>query len=432
MVEREYPSWQPGTWGPRRCLGMTRGWDPTISVYGRSRRHPLRIVVLWHVLAGCASSTARVAGPANVLVQEGRGVAGEPAGATRGTGIQQLSIAASHECAVVGAGRVLCRGLNDYGQLGSVENVSPSLVARVAAVDRVRDVFTNDFGTVAVRDDGTVWAWGGADSGVLGPDPVTDRCRDRPCVRRPRGIPGVSNVEAVVGNTYGMCALTHDDRSVWCWGRTVGLAADRSDTPRRIDGLGDVRDLIVQGELFMARRVDGSVAIRQGADIVPTHIPPAWRIAPGAASHVCAWTPEGAAWCWGDNRDGQVGVGETSLEVREPRRLELDGVRSIARTDAHACAVRTDGSVWCWGANAAGQCGADPNENEECPRRPAQRRCVVRPRRVDGVTRVERVFVGSSTTCALRDDGSLWCWGARQGYAARPDAGWSVDGMRWP
>ena len=66
----------------------------------------------------------------------------------------------------------------------------------------------------------------------------------------------------------------------------------------------------------------------------------------------------------------------------------------------HTCAVRTDGSLWCWGDNFYGQLGQGNRTN-----RPA-------PTRVGADTGWAVVSLGANRSCALRGDQSLWCWGS--------------------
>jgi alpha-tubulin suppressor-like RCC1 family protein len=72
----------------------------------------------------------------------------------------------------------------------------------------------------------------------------------------------------------------------------------------------------------------------------------------------CALAPNGAAWCWGRNDAGQLGV-DSDDEYR-PYASEVKGGHSfveIAAGARHACAVTIDGSVYCWGDNTLGQLG---------------------------------------------------------------------------
>jgi alpha-tubulin suppressor-like RCC1 family protein len=82
----------------------------------------------------------------------------------------------------------------------------------------------------------------------------------------------------------------------------------------------------------------------------------------------------------------------------------LTGVAQIAVSPAsgHACAVKTDGSLWCWGANTFGQCG-QPTATDPVPT-PAQVTALGND--------VAQVSVGAGNACAIKkSDGSVVCWG---------------------
>src|SRR5262245_53116359 len=65
--------------------------------------------------------------------------------------------------------------------------------------------------------------------------------------------------------------------------------------------------------------------------------------------------------------------------------------------DAHACAVRNDGSLWCWGANSLGQIGDGT--------------VVDRPLPTHVMDSVQDVSAGMNDTCVLKTDHTVWCWG---------------------
>jgi alpha-tubulin suppressor-like RCC1 family protein len=70
----------------------------------------------------------------------------------------------------------------------------------------------------------------------------------------------------------------------------------------------------------------------------------------------------------------------------------------------HTCARKDDGTVWCWGANESGQVGD--------PMTAPSRHAVAQVMGLDGMNL--DVFAGAATTCVRRTDGAAWCWGANQ------------------
>src|SRR5262249_27498689 len=74
----------------------------------------------------------------------------------------------------------------------------------------------------------------------------------------------------------------------------------------------------------------------------------------------CGRRAGGHLWCWGDNRNGQLGIG-SRVESNVP--VEVGGAHEwslvAAATNHFACGLDTAGAVWCWGANLEGELGDD-------------------------------------------------------------------------
>jgi alpha-tubulin suppressor-like RCC1 family protein len=63
--------------------------------------------------------------------------------------------------------------------------------------------------------------------------------------------------------------------------------------------------------------------------------------------------------CWGSNVAGQLGTGNTDLGFSSSVAsvTNLTNVTSVAAGASHACALLANGAVYCWGANRSGQLG---------------------------------------------------------------------------
>lgn len=72
---------------------------------------------------------------------------------------------------------------------------------------------------------------------------------------------------------------------------------------------------------------------------------------------------------------------------------------AVAAGNRHTCAVRSDGTVWCWGRNNEGQLGDGTTNNR------------ARPVAVATLTDIAAIGLGSQHSCALRRDGTIACWG---------------------
>jgi alpha-tubulin suppressor-like RCC1 family protein len=123
----------------------------------------------------------------------------------------------------------------------------------------------------------------------------------------------------------------------------------------------------------------------------------------------CARRLDGTAWCWGSGR--RLGGGDAAGEVDQPHPRQvrtaggvLDGVVQVSAGATHACAVRVDGSVWCWGAGDTGQLGDGAA---------VEQRFAAPVRRSDGsaLDGASLVAAGAGFSCAARATG-VWCWGS--------------------
>lgn len=135
---------------------------------------------------------------------------------------------------------------------------------------------------------------------------------------------------------------------------------------------------------------------------------PATEIGSGR-EHSCALTEIGAVYCWGDNQFGQLGDG-TTLTSSVPRRVLGSSVnRKVSQVSVGwttSCAVLESGAIRCWGNNDSGQLGiADSSQ--------AYSSTWVAPY---GFSKsgARQVSVGQTSTCAVRVDGVLFCWGKDQ------------------
>ena len=92
--------------------------------------------------------------------------------------------------------------------------------------------------------------------------------------------------------------------------------------------------------------------------------------------HSCAVKTDGTVWCWGGASDGEVGDGTTGdanflrltpVQVVDGGGGFLTGVKAVTANWYTTCALKTDGTVWCWGYDGFGQLGDGTQENRAVP-----------------------------------------------------------------
>ncbi|MBI4701417.1 MAG: hypothetical protein HY744_09695 [Deltaproteobacteria bacterium] len=116
----------------------------------------------------------------------------------------------------------------------------------------------------------------------------------------------------------------------------------------------------------------------------------------------------GRLMCWGDNEQGQVGKGDVGGLVAVPTAVaSLDTYVEVSAGRRHCCAVRWDGTAWCWGANEHGQLGDGSKITALVPR-PVK---YLYGQQVAPLGHVANLALGATHTCA-GDGLGLRCWGA--------------------
>jgi alpha-tubulin suppressor-like RCC1 family protein len=133
-------------------------------------------------------------------------------------------------------------------------------------------------------------------------------------------------------------------------------------------------------------------------------------------STTCAIKKDGSLWCWGSNNDGQLGVGvapqysDPNPHCGAPAAVTALGntVTDVALGANHACAVKKDGSLYCWGAADQQQLGTGTAATQTCELASA---CESSPVQVTALgNTVIGVEAAGSHTCARTSSG-VFCWG---------------------
>jgi alpha-tubulin suppressor-like RCC1 family protein len=306
-----------------------------------------------------------------------------------------------HSLALMGDGTVQAWGSNWRGQLGDGTTAIRKARVTVSGLTGAVALSVGQMHSLAVREDGTVWAWGDNFWGQLGNG-------TRQPQLTPIQVPGLTNVAAIEAGNYAAFAL-REDGTVWGWGSNFageqgdGGQSSSRPSPGQITGLSEVVAL----SHGVALREDGSVWSwgnntlgelgngTQGGIHLPQKVRGVQKgVALAAAgTHSLVLRQNGALWAWGYNGWGMVGTGTSQRDV-PVRALKLKDVQSMASHELHMLAVQEDGSVWAWGSLQGDGIGIQAT-----------------PSRVHGIKKAQAVAAGAMHSLALRRDGTVWSWG---------------------
>lgn len=327
--------------------------------------------------------------------------------------VVSLAVGPSHSVALKRDGTVWSWGSNDWGMLGDGTRVSRATPVRVPGLDQVVAVSAGYAQTLAVKADGTVWAWG---------DDRYTRISDGPAPLphlTPVQVAGLSGVVAVSTTVYHALALKADG-TVWAWGHNeFGQLGDGTTTDRRtplaVPGLTGVVAVATGAYHSLALKADGTVW-RWGYTQGPEG-PNGWTYTQNetpeqvagltgvvaiaaAANYSLALKSDGTLWGWGQNNEGQLGDRSVTLRMTPVQVQRLDNVVSMSAGLMHAAAVKADGTLWVWGSNDEGQLG-DAAANH-----------VLVPVQMPDFSGARAVAAGRWHSGVLKADGTVWSWGA--------------------
>lgn len=170
---------------------------------------------------------------------------------------------------------------------------------------------------------------------------------------------------------------------------------------------------ILDGNLYCwGSNLDGQLGQAPDEDMPDVPLPTAvdssqgWIDVACGAKHTCGLNLAGDVYCWGSNLDGQLGDDSTQPHYR-PEQVELDlPAERLWSGSHHTCALLGGGAVYCWGRNSFGQLGqGDEADMDSYAPRP------VRLGRPDQV--FKEGFAGTQHTCVVALEGgmNLWCTG---------------------
>jgi RHS repeat-associated protein len=316
-----------------------------------------------------------------------------PGGSGMLSGIVQVSPGAEHELALKSDGTVWAWGDNADGELGAPSSDTCTISGTTYACSRtpiqvqgpggsgfltgVIAVAGGQWHSLALKSDGTVWAWGYNGVNELGDGTTTSRSTPVQ-VLGPGGTGVLSGVTAIGASGYWSSALKSDG-TVWAWGTASGVTLTT---------------------LTEAPAPNGSPATNITA------------LALGH-DHALLLKNDGTLLSGGSNTEGQLGDGastpsDTTVVVVGPGGTgSLSGITAISAGYAHSLALKNDGTVWSWGSDAYGQLGYDTSNlcgTDLCMTTPGQIASL------SNITSISAGYVHSTAVTASRQASTTYAY----------------------
>src|SRR3989337_2563490 len=257
-------------------------------------------------------------------------------------GVVAITAGRSTGAALKNDGTVWTWGENTYGTLGdgntnvSLTSGSSATPVRVIGLTDIVSIALKRSHILALKSDGTVWAWGHNRDGQFGNNTATGDANSPGPI--PVQVSDLTDPDATIATGYWHSMALNSDGTVWTWGdNEAGELCDgtliNQLIPEKITGLYDLS--AIEGGEYQ------TIALKRN----------------------------GTVWMCGNNSAGQLGIGAATEESINPpvQVIGLTNVFAITSGKYFSIALKGDGTIWTWGVNNKGQLGDETITNRASP-----------------------------------------------------------------
>jgi alpha-tubulin suppressor-like RCC1 family protein len=334
-----------------------------------------------------------------------------------------IACGGDHTLALQADGSLWAWGGNASGQLGDgsgTQRLSPVQVDLLA--NDWTAVAAGDSHSLALKADGTLWAWGANASGQLGTGSLTSS-------NAPVQVGTDSDWAAIRAGALHSLALKRSG-TLWVFGANGnGQIGNNSNAAQSAPvqltspaAIGSMTAVAGGATHSLAMKANGEIyawgdngsgqfgnAGNSGSQALTPQLvatdAPGWVAGEPGNQYTVARRSNGTLWSWGDNSNGQLGDGSTTQRTAPVMIGTASNWAAHSAGFSHVVALRADGTLWSWGDNANGQLGSGNTNPSLLPIQ------IIGTQPVSAANDWAAVSAGDFHTLALKADGTLWSWG---------------------
>lgn len=278
----------------------------------------------------------------------------------------EVSAGLHHALLLKSNGTLWAWGSNQYGEIGNNSTDPSYSPVQILPGTLWKEISASRwYSSMAIKSDGTLWAWGNNDYGKLGIGSTMPK-------NIPTQIGSETNWAKIsAGNTH--CLAIKADGSLYAWG---------------YDSFGELGDGLSQTEYHSPKRIGNKNN---------------WIYVSAGSQHSMGIQSDGTLWAWGANVNGELGLDDTDNRF-EPTQVGTDkDWKQVCIGLFHTLAIKKDGSLWAWGDNQYGKLGNGGTDPSHVP---------IRIGLENDWKQVS--CMNGKVSLALKNNGTVWGWGLNQ------------------
>ena len=325
----------------------------------------------------------------------------------------QISAGDFHTLAIKTDGTLWAWGYNQFGEVGDGTIIYKNLPTQIGTDNNWSKITAGANHSLAIKTNGTLWAWGNNSFGQLGDSTNTNK-------NVPTQIGTDNNWSKITAGANHSLAIKTDG-TLWAWGyNNYGQLGDSTNTNKNIPtqvGIENSWSQIDCGEGHsIAIKTNGTLwawGLNSNGQLgdgtngpntetnIPIHIGIAtnWFKITAGSNQTLAIKTDGTLWAWGSNANGDLGDG-TYTDINSP--TQIGSAVNWSQIDAglyHVVALKTNGTLWAWGANSSSQLGDGTNADKYIPTQ------------ISTATNWTQINAGSNHSIGITSTGNFYSWG---------------------
>jgi alpha-tubulin suppressor-like RCC1 family protein len=306
-------------------------------------------------------------------------------------------------------------GSNQFGQLGNGSTTAQtSIPTQIGNQNDWKEIVAGSHYSLALKTDNSFYAWGRNHHAQFGIG------ENKNTIRTINNTTFWKSVASASGTYNGHTLAIQNDGSLWAWGQNndgqlgLGFTYNHQILPQRVGNDNDWEKISNGFHFSVGIKENGTLWVwgRNGRSqlglpsTITNRTTPVlvnndsdWVEVSAGAEFVIALKNNGTLWAWGYNFDGQMGNNSTTT-ITAPTQIGSDtNWVALSAGYHHSMGLKSDSTLWTWGSNQHGQLGRTGNT-----RIPIQ----------VGTDKWLDFSAGGLHSLGIREDSTLWAWGRNQ------------------